>query len=69
MDTHFICFVNIDNVLYEMDGRKPWPVNHGPTTPESLLFDAATVIRTKFMALDPTELRFNVMALAANQDL
>eukprot|EP00698_Gefionella_okellyi_P008000 TRINITY_DN1964_c0_g1_i2.p2 TRINITY_DN1964_c0_g1~~TRINITY_DN1964_c0_g1_i2.p2 ORF type:complete len:261 (-),score=54.43 TRINITY_DN1964_c0_g1_i2:1432-2148(-) len=68
VDNHFIAFVMVDGSLYELDGRKPWPINHGKTTPESFLFDTAQIIR-KFMARDPTNLNFNIMALAANQDL
>lgn len=61
---HFIAFVNKDGVLYELDGRKAFPVNHGPTSDDSLLEDAAKVCQ-KFIARDPDEVRFTVVALAA----
>ncbi|KAI5635740.1 ubiquitin carboxyl-terminal hydrolase, family 1 domain-containing protein [Phthorimaea operculella] len=60
---HFIAFVHKDGVLYELDGRKAFPVNHGATCADSLLEDAAKVCK-EFMARDPTEVRFTVMALA-----
>lgn len=57
---HFNCFVEVDGVLYELDGRKERPINHGPCT--NLLLDAARVARG-FMARDPEEIRFNLVAL------
>ncbi|XP_067842631.1 ubiquitin carboxyl-terminal hydrolase isozyme L3 [Heptranchias perlo] len=62
VDLHFITFVNIDGHLYELDGRKPFPINHGDTTADSLLEDAIGVCK-KFMQRDPDELRFTVVAL------
>lgn len=62
---HFITFVHKDGFLYELDGRKAFPVNHGPTTPDSLLEDSAKVCQA-FMARDPNEVRFTVIALAAS---
>eukprot|EP00753_Platysulcus_tardus_P010840 PLAT3102.1.p2 GENE.PLAT3102.1~~PLAT3102.1.p2 ORF type:complete len:266 (+),score=146.76 PLAT3102.1:42-839(+) len=62
--THFIAFVHRDGCLYEMDGRKDFPINHGETTEETLLEDACRVIRG-FMDRDPGEVRFTLMALAA----
>ena len=47
-----------------VDGRKPSPINHGKTTPETFLQDAARVCQ-KFMSRDPENLRFTVVALAA----
>lgn len=64
IDTHFIAFVHKAGALYELDGRKPWPVNHGASTPETLLTDACNAIREKFMGRDPGEMRFAITALA-----
>ncbi|KAJ3299192.1 Ubiquitin carboxyl-terminal hydrolase isozyme L3 [Borealophlyctis nickersoniae] len=65
VDTHFICFVQRDGSLYEMDGRKPFPINHGSCT--DLLTDSVKVIKG-FMERDPDNLNFTVIALAAKQD-
>ncbi|XP_078258421.1 ubiquitin carboxyl-terminal hydrolase isozyme L3 [Rhinoraja longicauda] len=62
VDLHFISFVNVDGHLYELDGSKPFPINHGDTTDDCLLVDAIDVCK-KFMQRDPDELRFTVMAL------
>lgn len=48
------------------DGRKPIPINHGPTTPETLLNDAARVCK-EYMERDPAEVRFTAVALTANE--
>ncbi|XP_037070983.1 ubiquitin carboxyl-terminal hydrolase isozyme L3-like [Pollicipes pollicipes] len=66
LDTHFIAFVHVDGHLYELDGRRPAPVNHGPTSQGSLLPDAAKVVKS-FMERDPTEVNFSVLALASAQ--
>lgn len=62
---HFIAFIHKNGTLYELDGRKSFPVNHGPTTQETLLEDAAKICK-EFMARDPNEVRFTVVALAAS---
>lgn len=59
--------VVITNIyLFFLDGRKSAPINHGSTTPEALLDDAARVCK-EYMERDPTEVRFTVVALAANE--
>ncbi len=60
---HFVAFVNQAGTLYEFDGRKDGPVNHGETTADTLLEDAAAVVK-KFMARDPDSLSFTVVALS-----
>eukprot|EP00743_Colponemidia_sp_Colp-15_P001532 GILK01001672.1.p1 GENE.GILK01001672.1~~GILK01001672.1.p1 ORF type:complete len:249 (-),score=39.98 GILK01001672.1:110-820(-) len=67
INTHFVAFVEKDGYLYELDGRKQFPINHGPTTTDTLLEDACKVIRS-FMDRDPGELRFTITALAAASD-
>eukprot|EP00052_Salpingoeca_macrocollata_P034757 m.12571 g.12571 ORF g.12571 m.12571 type:complete len:245 (+) comp6928_c0_seq1:163-897(+) len=63
VDTHFIAFVHSGGHLYELDGRKAGPINHGPSTKDTLLPDACKVIR-RFMERDPGEMRFTMVALA-----
>ncbi|XP_075447107.1 ubiquitin carboxyl-terminal hydrolase isozyme L3 isoform X2 [Ascaphus truei] len=63
VDLHFIAFVHIEGHLYELDGRKPFPVNHGQTSDDKLLEDAIEVCK-KFMQRDPNELRFTVVAFS-----
>ncbi|CAH1776593.1 unnamed protein product [Owenia fusiformis] len=60
---HFVTFIHSDGTLYEMDGRKSAPVNHGPTTKDSLLEDTCTVVKG-FMERDPDEVNFTLVALA-----
>ncbi|KAG6460026.1 ubiquitin carboxyl-terminal hydrolase [Manduca sexta] len=66
VNNHFVTFVHKDGALYELDGRKSFPVNHGPTTSETLLEDAAKICRD-FIAREPENIGFNVVALVPTQ--
>jgi ubiquitin carboxyl-terminal hydrolase L3 len=59
---HFVAFVETNGRLFELDGRKGGPIDHGPTTRERLLDDAISIMR-KYMERDPEELRFTMLAL------
>ncbi|KAA0155167.1 hypothetical protein FNF29_01918 [Cafeteria roenbergensis] len=61
--THFIAFVQKDGCLYELDGRKDSPINHGASSKDSVLKDSMKVMR-EFMARDEGEIRFTMLALA-----
>lgn len=63
VDTHFIVFVNKDNTIYELDGRKNSAIPHGATTEHSFLKDASNVIQ-QFIDRDPEEIRYNFLAFA-----
>lgn len=64
---HFVAFLaGPDGCLYELDGRRPRPVNHGLAAPDTLR--AATAVIQQYMARDPTELGFTMVALAAATD-
>lgn len=67
VNAHFITFIRKDNELWEMDGRKKFPVSHGKTSGGSFLGDVAKVVKEKFMEVDPDNVNFNLMALAAAQ--
>ncbi|EES07525.1 hypothetical protein BDA96_04G317200 [Sorghum bicolor] len=63
VNEHFVCFSCVDGELYELDGRKSQPTSHGPSSPETLLQDAAKVIKAR-IAENPNSMNFNVMALS-----
>ncbi|KAL5183901.1 Ubiquitin carboxyl-terminal hydrolase 3 [Glycine soja] len=63
VDTHFICFACVDGELYELDGRKSGPISHGPSSPSTLLRDAAKVIQSMIQK-NPGSLNFNVIAIS-----
>ncbi|XP_058464784.1 ubiquitin carboxyl-terminal hydrolase [Malaya genurostris] len=63
---HFVAFVHFDGKLYELDGRKNFPVIHGETNPENLLQDAIAVCK-KYIARDPNEVRFSLLGLVPTQ--
>ncbi|KAG8453617.1 hypothetical protein GDO86_000301 [Hymenochirus boettgeri] len=60
---HFILFTAVDGHLYELDGRIPFPVEHGSTSEESLLKDAAKICK-EFMHREEGEVRFSAVALS-----
>ncbi|XP_023942286.2 ubiquitin carboxyl-terminal hydrolase-like [Bicyclus anynana] len=63
---HFVTFIHRDGILYELDGRKSSPINHGPTSPDNFLEDAAKICR-EFIAREPDNIGFNVVALVPAQ--
>lgn len=63
---HFIAFVHFDGKLYELDGRKNFPVEHGESSPDTLLKDAIAVCK-QYIARDPNEVRFTLMGLVPTQ--
>ena len=55
----------VDDTLYELDGRKICPINHGPCTQDTVLERSIEVIK-EFMARDPDEMRFTMIAFSKN---
>ncbi|XP_071518472.1 ubiquitin carboxyl-terminal hydrolase isozyme L3 isoform X2 [Panulirus ornatus] len=66
LNEHFVTFVEVDGTLYELDGRRKFPINHGSTSADTLLQDAAKVCR-QFMDRDPEESRFAIVALTGTE--
>ncbi|KAG0180464.1 Ubiquitin carboxyl-terminal hydrolase isozyme L3 [Apophysomyces sp. BC1021] len=62
VDLHFVCFVEVDQHLYELDGRKPFPINHGKST--DLIESAAKVMR-HYIERDPDQTNYSAIALAS----
>jgi len=63
---HFITLVNVGGELYELDGRKNYPISHGSSSDATFLFDAVRVCK-EFIARDPKENNFTVIAFAKSQ--
>ncbi len=67
VDLHFVCFVEKEGSLYELDGRNPFPINHGPCEANQVALKSAIIVQ-RLMALDPSQINFTVMALAGIQN-
>ncbi|KAI8091373.1 uncharacterized protein B0P05DRAFT_527191 [Gilbertella persicaria] len=65
IDLHFICFVKVGDHLYEMDGRKSFPIYHGKCTN---LVEGAVEVMQQFMARDPEESNFSAIALCKTEN-
>ena len=69
LDHHFAAFARIPadgnggERLVELDGAKPGPVDHGPTSARAFLADAAAVIQRNFFARGEGVEGFAIMAL------
>ncbi|CEP03230.1 Ubiquitin carboxyl-terminal hydrolase [Plasmodiophora brassicae] len=67
VNLHFVTLTCIRGRLYELDGRKKGPIDHGPTSREALLHDAVAVVK-QFMGRDPDSVRFSMVAIVERQD-
>lgn len=66
VNLHFICFIEKDGLLYELDGRKPFPINHGPIKGDLLSSAAATI--KQFIEREQDLSTFNVISLGPRAD-
>eukprot|EP01080_Neovahlkampfia_damariscottae_P010662 gene10662-3286_t len=62
---HFVCFVQKEGVLYELDGRREFPQNRGSCTPEEVLQKSVGVVK-HYMSLNPEQQSFSITCLAKN---
>ena len=60
---HFVALVHVNGHLSELDARKPFPINHGETSDETL--EGAIEVCKKFMEYELDKLRFNAITLSA----
>eukprot|EP01025_Chloroclados_australasicus_P044072 TRINITY_DN4749_c0_g2_i1.p1 TRINITY_DN4749_c0_g2~~TRINITY_DN4749_c0_g2_i1.p1 ORF type:complete len:247 (+),score=49.33 TRINITY_DN4749_c0_g2_i1:68-808(+) len=63
VNLHFVCIVEKEGRLYELDGRKICAIDHGTSSRETFLKDAAQVVR-KFIERAES-INFNLIALSA----
>ena len=67
LDHHFVAFVQVDGVLWEVDGTKWSPIHHGATQPASFVRDAFGVVQKNFMKVEPDSIEFSLVALVKKQ--
>jgi len=63
VNCHFVALIPFNGNLYELDGTKNRPINHGATAEETFLEDACEVFK-KFMARDQDNVNFSILVLA-----
>lgn len=63
IDLHFVAFVEVDGRLWELDGRKSGPIDHGMSSEATLLKDVAAVVKENFVNR-ANSLNFSLIALA-----
>lgn len=63
VNLHYAALVKVDGDIYELDGRKTAPINHGKVT--DFVADAVKIIKG-FMERDPDDVQFNLIALGPN---
>uniref|UniRef100_A0A914ZRI4 Ubiquitin carboxyl-terminal hydrolase n=3 Tax=Parascaris univalens TaxID=6257 RepID=A0A914ZRI4_PARUN len=61
IEHHFICFINMDGTLYEIDSRAPFPRACGPTSESTFLKDAGQVCQQLMSKLD--NVSFSALAI------
>ncbi|KAL1440251.1 hypothetical protein MTO96_009556 [Rhipicephalus appendiculatus] len=62
---HFVSYVPIDGRLYELDGLKPYPIDHGPWLPSEDWTDKFRMVITE--RLGGGDIRFNLMAVVPDR--
>ncbi|XP_059059839.1 ubiquitin carboxyl-terminal hydrolase isozyme L5 [Achroia grisella] len=67
---HFVGYMPIDGRLYELDGLRAGPIDHGPIGPGQDWLDVVTpIIRRRINVYTEGEIRFNLMALVSNRKM
>ncbi|CAG9764494.1 unnamed protein product [Ceutorhynchus assimilis] len=68
---HFVSFVPIGARLYELDGLKPFPIDHGPFSEQDWTDKFRSVIQERLgiTADEYNEIRFNLMAVVPDRRL
>lgn len=67
VDLHFVAFVLKGGHVWELDGRKAGPVDHGTSSEGTLLKDVAAVVKKNFVER-ANSLNFSLIALAGTGD-
>ncbi|CAF1640357.1 unnamed protein product [Adineta ricciae] len=67
VNLHFVCFVSVNNELYELDGRHPHPIKHSVNLQQGQALDLLRSTKDVILKLIENaggDIRFSMMALA-----
>eukprot|EP00794_Sanderia_malayensis_P015688 gene15688-17270_t len=64
---HFVAFVPIQGRLYELDGLKDGPIDHGSCTHEGWLKVCKPIIEKRMQKYSAEEIHFNLMAVVSDR--
>eukprot|EP00026_Physarum_polycephalum_P017833 Phypoly_transcript_19188.p1 GENE.Phypoly_transcript_19188~~Phypoly_transcript_19188.p1 ORF type:complete len:237 (+),score=49.25 Phypoly_transcript_19188:36-713(+) len=67
LDYHYICFINKNNSIYQLDGMHAGPVLLQSTSESSFLQDVVQHVKVNFIE-KADKIQFNIVALAPNVD-
>ncbi|XP_060809402.1 ubiquitin carboxyl-terminal hydrolase isozyme L5 [Amyelois transitella] len=67
---HFIGYMPIDGRLYELDGLREGPIDHGPIAPDQDWLDVVRpIIMKRISVYTEGEMHFNLMALVSDRKM
>ena len=65
---HFIAYVPVNGVLYELDGLHPYPISHGSCEFNEFAYKLPQVLTRRIERSPSGELRFNLLALTKDKE-
>ena len=65
VDTHFACFTQFCGIMWELDGRKPYPINHGECGSDILSHIFSIINNDFFKYMTPEDqIRSSIIAMS-----
>ncbi|XP_031551437.1 ubiquitin carboxyl-terminal hydrolase isozyme L5-like [Actinia tenebrosa] len=66
---HFVAYVPINGRLYELDGLKEGPIDHGACNHDNWLSACKPIIEARMQKYSSEEIRFNLMAIISDRKM